>query len=387
MINKFQKILQWLDPERGYIAAPALAEATGIPLQKIWSYLTQWHARHNRFQHVGPPYPPHNGGLYDLELEGYKFLENDYYVIHKAPDKADGTDRQLGLYWRGWRTQEKKPAGVLGQPKLEWDKNTASGWTTIWGPQTAVCSDACDTFGDQARGQKHHLADNVVYAPGSHGADWAVSILRATQMMSANLTIWELPEYILEDDQLQVAASDVSQRQTIRGYLATDLKSLGALIHLMGTGDKEHEGAIESVTRRTLFQWGHPKCIYLSGVAADVNMLNEWTFRLYQRNLRDLGVGAYSPCYPALIVKGGDETVQIKFTSTAAGASQNTWVYTFPVGGHANWTLIKAEDGGAPGYLDCVINDVDYVTVSYTMGAQSAETFVKTVALFEGPGY
>ena len=387
MINEFQKILQWLNPEKGYIAAPALAEATGIPLQKIWSYLTQWHARHVRFQHVGPPYAPDNGGVYAEVPGGYQFAENDYYIIHKAPDKADGTDRQLGLYWRSWYTQEKVGASALGHPELEWDKNTASGWTTIWGPQTAVRSRSCDTFGDQARGQKLHLSDDVVYAPGSHGADWAVSILRATQMMNANLTIWELPEYILEDDQLQVAASDVSQRQTIRGHLATDLKSLGGLIHLMGTGDKEHKGAIESVTRRTLFQWGHPKCIYLLRSTNDLNMFDDWTFRIYQRNLRNLGAGAYSACYPALIVKGGDDSVSIKFASTAGGASQNTWTYTFPGGGHANWTLIKASDGGAPGYLDCKLNDVDYVTISYTMGAESAEAFAKTVALFEGPGY
>lgn len=390
-MTDFQKTLGYVYPDTGFIAKPALSEATGQATQKIWSYLTQWHANSIAFQYTGPPDPEINGAIYwadvdgdPIHRQGYIF-KSEFYVIFKTANKKDDGTRKLGMTFIGWNTREVCPINdeTLQDPYMKWtpDYLLPLAFEEIINQPASNENDNA-TYGDEAGpSYTFHEARPGTFRYNPNNGGYRCGILTVEQIMVANLMIWETPSLKFSDDNAECTPSDVSRGEIIRGYNTTDMASFGGLIHMMGTGEDDQHSSIENTTRRTLFQWGHPVCIYIAPGTTAQNIFGHFTIPVKVRNLTETTLTS-QVTHPAMVIKGGGPNSSITFTSTFAGAN-NTATYNLPAA-IGNWQLIEHLNFG--NNLNVKRSDMDYITITATTGA-GEELQIKTVALFEGAGY
>lgn len=361
----------WADWRRCYTGRPPLAYESGQRWQQQWQYLTQWAFHGPDFMYCGPP---------DATINGAPGSETQkFYPIFMTPLCVDGEDRQLGLLLQPWDFDSSD-----GTPQIKWypdytDTGTSS--TIYTGAGVDVDDEA--SYGDPARPSIIERYDDLTYTPpGSSTYACRACILEVVQIHIAALTLWHLPRE-LSASQVKPQLGHFAHGQVIRGRgdATTNYHNLGALAYYIGDGSRDFE-SVENLTRRTLFQWGHPISQYWGLTArTDQNIFGGFQFRFKLRNLLEKTSGDLA-CYPAMVVQGGDSTDSIKYTTTTDGGGTDTWTYTFPAGGHATPTLILPSDGDNND-IDCDLTDVVTCKIEITKDA-STEINIHTVALFEG---
>lgn len=364
----------WLDWRNCYIGHPPSANQTGIPAQRLWSWLSQWRQLEYLASYIGRPDKLINGNG-----------NNDFHIILYAPEKTDtgNATRQLGCYIRLWDIDF---AGA-GDLDCNWcDPYNTGAPVDVWDLDSSFASGTDDTYGDIAGVgcAEVFLYDGLTYTPTTGTDGFRHSKLTMDNGCVACLTMFEMPEMDLTATNLVVAAGDVGVNEIIRGFDTTPGNSLGALIDLVGDGDHQDESA-EANTHRCLFQTTFPVGVYQTNTGGAQNFWqdsdgNGFTYRIRTRNLTGASSGT-ATTYPAIVLTA-DEGVDVVFTSGTAG---DTWTYTVGVGGVTDQLVTHSDrtDGQTDGLQ--VDNDaVETITITVDAGA-AEECTLQTVSLWEAP--
>jgi len=378
-----KKTLPWLDWRRGQTAKLPRSAKTGAPLQGAVQYLTQWAQNGNQFTFTGPPERDING---EGNVEGE--VDCCFYVIFHSPARPGGVIwKRLGALLVTWRHDTGGDAQMI-----TWrpDYSDAGDERTLY--DEASFSMPADTYGDLSHGIEIVLgSEDFVFSPLDTEGAMVCGRLRCRQLLPAALSIFQIPDSVgdLDREQLQVILDDMEPARVIRGYDPADtdcdrIGSLGGLQHLVAAPKiiASWTDNVEATTRRVLFQWGHPRGLWLSG--SELNIFGDWTFRV---RLRELAAAPYDQiCYPGVIVQGGSAGATITYTSSIAG---DAWIFTFAQTIAAP-TLITWDHNDAHGItnqdgLYCRAGAEEEITISCTVAGEDKQILVHTVALCEGP--
>lgn len=368
-------------------AKPALA-STGISIQQAYQCLTTWRMDGMLAQYVGPPDVTINGGVQEA------YNTNKFFIIGNMPplnhDTFPGRPLMAGIStWLGCTTVTAK--FIKWRPDFD---NAGTEFTLLNIASPAPSNNA--TYGDVASGETILLYDHdgFYFQSTSTENDFQCGLLTCENMMVAALGVAHAPwpEDTLEREEVICTPGDVSFNKVIKGYDPDDAdcnegNSLGGLFHIIAEPQDaiEYHTTVEHVTRRCLFQWCHPVCLWADQTEA--NLFGNFTFRVRARNLFDQ-TGGVLPVMPGLVVSKMGEDDVLRYESVTTGYY---WEYTAS-GDISAPTLIQWDDGigytsmaGSYGdYLGIDDDGYDEVLISYTASDAAHELELNTVALFEG---
>jgi hypothetical protein len=197
--------------------------------------------------------------------------------------------------------------------------NTLNGTEAVWFDQVQVWEVDHDysgwKLGDQTSKRivlgNGAAADNFFYVPPSDGG-FCAGKLTTRNIQTAALGIWSMPDEDLTLDQKALSEVDVLPKTSIFGYgPSVNRKDIGQVYDLIGFDDNDYEDSIEAMTRRCIFQWGHPVGIYVN--TGTVYLFGQLEIVIAHRNLK-------GSSYPTVTDKNILTAMVVTTTNCSGGA-------------------------------------------------------------------
>lgn len=330
--------------KHGRIGVPPKANKVGLPLQQMWSYMTQFNQRGQVFSFSGPPDTAQNPTYDDV----YTF-----YVPMRGPRKRDTseTTRNLQGVVVPWVLEPEYYDGAYtNDVKIEWKDGTGGSFATIFNRKVTT-DDTVPAYGDRVervRGVQlpgDTYQPNFTWSPAADG-DWYLCSMRFEGVQVAALGIWDAPDKTLTSDQLWLRRKDFAPGQLIRGYNADadTFRSLGHMVRAIGD-DNLTDDSISNMTSRCYFNTGHPVGIW-SNSAAYVDLggtASPASYKVVPKNIVGASSGVVKS-FPAVVVTtsgaAGGTPGYIKYT-----ANQSTDTWTLSITSDATAAMYTHSDG------------------------------------------
>ena len=353
----------WIDPAPFSIARPALSTAGGYSVVESMAHQLYWRQNSIAFCYwFAPPPCAENPSA------------GEFHVMLWAPDSDRSDDlRQIVGLAQCWVTDNyHKPTGLYTGSFFKWyaPYNTASP-VTVW-EQAGVGAWSSEA-GEVAPIQVPLVTGPMTWDPGSGSAPVHCK-LEFQGLTVAALSLFHAP-FVASETNMPINSDLVRPGRVLTPYGATS-PGLGEIVHRVGDGNKA-SNHVETVTRRTLVNWGHPVGVWTDSAVAVQFGGADWTFPIRLRDSMRLGEGTDVTCVVGAVVSG-DEGGQIDFSTSESGDSVSIAI---PGGGSTYGVLVDEID------FDCgsAGNVGDWLTMTYR-AAPYGEITIHSVFAFEaGP--
>ena len=152
--------------------------------------------------------------------------------------------------------------------------------------------------------------DDFVYEPDIYGG-FVAGKLRTTNIQTAALGIWSMPDIELTDEQVVVSETNMLPDKPILGYDGNNPTSIGDIYNLIGYTGYGRDDHCEQNTQRCMFQWGHPVGVWINSTSY-VSIFDRY-IPINYRNMR------------RLILQ--EKAIQTAMVITTTGCSPSTPVF------------------------------------------------------------
>ncbi len=347
------KRTEFIDPEK-CCTGMALTEDIGHAFQRASTCLRFW----NECGHVAD-----YSGRRETAINGNPGAGvNSLYILTRAPERKDGSDRQLGINLKFWNS-----TGFGATRTVSWRKEMGAGSAVLQGTTDIISIADTDDMPEGA-----DLFYPVDYEPESLSTNDGIraSILTVQYCYLAHMGVVSLPLAEIDDATTYSAipanfSTGASLRGTESGAVGT---SVGALVNTQTQGDALVQG-----TDKVLFQTCYPSGVYCTGAAGykAIREDSSGADMVYSISARGLKGGVSVGTQIGIVITAAANGDKIRLSSVSAGTS---WVWTAG-GAIATPTLLTTSDG--TGTLTVRIDD------TLLIEADAADLHISTVALFE----
>jgi hypothetical protein len=223
------------------------------------------------------------------------------------------------------------------------------------------------------------------YVPPSDGG-FCVGKLTTSNIQTCALGIWSMPDVALSADQKILSEEELLPKTSIFGYgPSAKQQDIGRVYDLVGYAGNDYDDSIEAMTRRCLFQWGHPVGYYATGSLSQTGMFGGTTIKIKPRNLKG-GTGtdtvnADTAFYITTNGAAAGSSIVITFSSNADSYPGAGQAYTFT--SDVTNALLSTTDSDTGNPLSIyAVGDFVSVIIDFN-GASSQEVTIKTVSIWE----
>jgi len=222
--------------------------------------------------------------------------------------------------------------------------------------------------------------DDFYYVPPSDGG-FCVGQLTTKNIQAASLGIWSLPDNDLTLAQKAVSETELLPKTSILGYGPSDKPAdIGRIYDLVGFSGNDYDDSIECMTRRCLFQWGHPVGHYATGSSSAIAMFGAMPIRIKPRNLKgQTGTNTVNVDMAIVITTIGAAVGSSIELAIASSGGTRTFSYTADVTDSLQTTADCTAGTALPVYA---IGDDVTVTATFN-GVGTQELILKTISLWE----
>jgi hypothetical protein len=222
--------------------------------------------------------------------------------------------------------------------------------------------------------------DDFYYVPPSDGG-FCVGQLTTKNIQAASLGIWSLPDNDLTLAQKAVRETELLPKTSILGYGPSNKPAdIGRIYDLMGFAGNDYDDSVECMTRRCLFQWGHPVGHYATGSASGIAMFGAMPIKVKPRNLKgQTGTNTVNVDMAIVITTIGAAVGSSIELAIASSGGTRTFSYTADVTDSLQTTVDCTSGTALPVYA---IGDEVTVTATFN-GFGTQELILKTISLWE----
>jgi hypothetical protein len=222
--------------------------------------------------------------------------------------------------------------------------------------------------------------DDFYYVPPSDGG-FCVGQLTTNNIQTCSLGVWSIPDNDLTLTQKGISEIDLLPKTSILGYgPSSKLPDIGSIYDLIGFAGNDYDDSVECMTRRCLFQWGHPVGYYATGSLSSTVFIGGTSIKVTPKNLKGLtGTDTVNLDMAFVLTTTGaasGSSIDITFTSSS---TTRVFTYTADVTNSLETTSDCTAGTPLPVYA---VGDEISVSIDFN-GAGTQEVIIKTLSLWE----
>ena len=227
--------------------------------------------------------------------------------------------------------------------------------------------------------------DNFYYVPPSDGG-FCVGNLTTKNIQTCALGIWSTPDTDLSLEQKIISERELLPKTSIFGYGPTSKpQDIGKLYDLVGFSGNNYDDKVEQMTRRCMFQWGHPVGYYASGSLEQTTMFGGSPVVVTPRNLSGgTGTDKLTGDMAFVITTNGaavGSSIVIRYTTGAGPYLVDDRAFT--ITSDVTATLFTTADGDSATPVPIyAIGDTLTILIEFN-GEETQEVTIHTVSLWE----